>query len=455
MLPEQHDILFTFIAIAFAVFAIYVFASSIQICREREGINTGFWGTVFGAFAIGAFLMTAHMFTLIQADQLQFFFSTYLWAIVILLMVWGAFYKSNKIESQSPPIIRGFFFWTTVSLLLAGYTNWLPQQRSDPPPKEAALVGDVTMEEFAEMGRIIIFGAKQVAGQKSIGKGQCPLCHTFDPGDNSGRCPNLFGVENRSHDRIKEDRYATSPIAIGETEPASGIVKGKYDEIPEEYRRQNGPDEFTGEDYIRESVMCPTCYVVEKFGKDGDTKSPMPIIVKPPISLSRIEVNAVIAYLQSKDTPGEFATVTVPLPQNDAGNTGVAVAEAPDEDEDKPVFVTGTEDIQAMINTLGCPLCHTIPGVEGAMGMLGPELHEKINAPKRIKDPNYKGKATNTKEYVRESILNPGAYVVFNEAEGELFPDGLMPTDFSQMLSVHAIDKLVDFISQTEAPAGS
>ena len=455
MLPEQHDILFTFIAIAFAVFAIYVFASSIQICREREGINIGFWGTVFGAFAIGAFLMTAHMFTLIQADQLQFFFSTYLWAIVILLMVWGAFYKSNKIESQSPPIIRGFFFWTTVSLLLAGYTNWLPQQRSDPPPKEAALVGDVTMSEFAEMGRVIIFGAKQVAGQKSIGKGQCPLCHTFDPGDNSGRCPNLFGVENRSHDRVKEDRYATSPIAIGETDPASGIVKGKYDEIPEEYRRQNGPDEFTGEDYIRESVMCPTCYVVEKFGNDGDTKSPMPIISKPPISLSRIEVNAVIAYLQSKDTPGEFATVTVPLPQDDAGNTGVAVAEAPDEDEDKPVFVTGTEDIQAMINTLGCPLCHTIPGVEGAMGMLGPELHEKINAPKRIKDPNYKGKATNTKEYVRESILNPGAYVVFNEAEGELFPDGLMPTDFSQMLSVHAIDKLVDFISQTEPPAGS
>ncbi|SVB38400.1 uncharacterized protein METZ01_LOCUS191254 [marine metagenome] len=454
MLPEQHDILFSFIAIAFAIFAIYVFASSIQICREREGISTRFWGTVFGAFAIGAFLMTAHMLTLVQADQLQFFFSTYLWAIVVLLMVWGAFYKSNKIERESPPIIRGFFFWTTVSLLLAGYTNWLPQQRSDPPPKEAAVVGDVTMEEFAEMGRVIIFGAKQVAGQKSIGKGQCPLCHTFDPADHMGRCPNLFGVEKRSHDRVKEDRYATSPVAIGETEPASGIVKGKYDEIPEEYRRQHGPDEFIGEDYIRESMMCPTCYVVKDFGNAGDLKSPMPIISKPPVSLSRNEVNAVIAYLQSKDTPGEFATVTVPLPQDDAGNTGIAV-EAPDEDEDKPVFVTGTEDIQAMINTLGCPLCHTIPGVEGAMGMLGPVLHEKINAPKRIKDPNYKGKATNTKEYVRESILNPGAYVVFNEAEGELFPDGLMPTDFSQQLSVNAIDKLVDFISQTEPPAGS
>jgi len=174
--------------------------------------------------------------------------------------------------------------------------------------------------------------------------------------------------------------------------------------------------------------------------------------------LSRTEVNAVIAYLQAKDTPGEFASVTVPLPQDDAGNTGGgdAAAEADSGgDEDAPVFVTGKEDIQTMINTLGCPLCHTIPGVEGAMGTLGPVLHEKTNAPKRIKDPNYKGKATNTKEYVRESILNPGAYVVFNEEAGEAFPDGLMPTTFSEMLSVQALDKLVDFISQTEAPAGS
>ena len=453
MLPEQHDILFSFIAILFAVFGIFVFGNVIQNCKEREGLNTKFWGGIFGAFAIGCFLMTVHMFDLVQADQLKFFFSTYILVVLVMLFSWGVFFKSNKIESQSPPIIRGFFFWCTVSLLLAGYTNWLPQQRSDPPPKEAAVVGDLTMEEFAEMGRVIIFGAKQVAGQKSIGKGQCPLCHTFDPGDNMGRCPNLFGVEERSHKRVKEDRYATSPMAIGELEPASGIVKGVPNDIPEEYRRQHGPDELTGEDYLRESLMCPTCYVVTGFGKDGDTKSPMPVIVKPPISLSRVEVNAVVAYLQSKDTPGEFAAVTVPLPQDDAGNTGGAIAEAPAEDEDRPVFVTGKEDIQAMINTLGCPLCHTIPGVEGAVGELGPKLHEKINAPNRIKDPNYKGKATNTKEYVRESILNPGAYVVFNEEAGEAFPDGLMPTTFGEMLSVQALDKLVDFISQTEPPA--
>jgi hypothetical protein len=112
--------------------------------------------------------------------------------------------------------------------------------------------------------------------------------------------------------------------------------------------------------------------------------------------------------------------------------------------------VTGAEPIDQMINTLGCPLCHTIPGIEGAVGELGPKLHEKINAPQRIKDPRYKGKATNTKEYVRESILDPSAFLVFNETAGELYPDGLMPTSFKNQVSVEALDKIVDFISQTE-----
>ena len=37
-----------------------------------------------------------------------------------------------------------------------------------------------------------------------------------------------------------------------------------------------------------------------------------------------------------------------------------------------------------------------------------------------------------------------------NEEENELYPEGVMPQDFKNKLSVDAIDKLVDFISQTE-----
>lgn len=434
MLPEQQDILWTFVTMALTVFSLYVFVNVIQHCREREDVSTNLWGGIFGAFVIVNFFITVHMFDLNQVEQIRFVPKQVL-AVFIVLLTWGIFFKSAQVQDRSPPIIRAFFFWTTISVLLAGYTNWLPQQRSDPPPKGGAEIsGDITMEEYAEMGRVIIFGAKQVAGQKAIGKGQCPLCHTFDPGDHMGRCPNLFGVEERSHARVEEERYKTLPIAVGEMDPASQVEKFAS----------------TGEEYIRESLQCPSCYVVEGFGKEGDTKSPMPIIVKPPISLSPIEVNAVIAYLQSKDTPGDFSKVSVPLPSTDA-QAEAAEADA-GADEDAPIFVTGNEPIDQMINTLGCPLCHTIPGVEGAVGELGPKLHEKSNAPQRIADERYQGKATNTKEYVRESILDPGAFVVFNEAEGELFPDGLMPTTFSQQLSVQALDKIVDFISQTEAP---
>ena len=444
MLPEQQDILWTFLAITFTVFSLYVFVNVVNHCREREDVNTTLWGGIFGAFLVVMFLETSAMLDMTQGEQLSFFFSKMALTIFILLLTWGIFFKSEKIENQSPPIIRGFFWWTTISVLLAGYTNWLPQQRSDPPPKASAIVGDITMEEYAEMGRIIIFGAKQVAGQKAIGKGQCPLCHTFDAGDNIGRCPNLFGIDERGATRVKEDKYMNEPVKVGEVEPATGIVKGAPDQIPEEYRREGagGYDSMNSEDYIRESMMCPTCYVVKGFGGPGDKKSPMPVISKPPVSLSPIEINAVIAWMQSRETPGDFSRVTVPLPSDQP------VEEA--SDEEAPLFVTGAEPIDEMINKLGCPLCHTIPGIEGAVGELGPKLHEKTNAMNRIKDPRYKGKATNVKEYVRESILDPSAYLVFNETAGELYPDGLMPPGFKNQISVEALDKIVDFISQTE-----
>ena len=445
MLETQHDILWTFLTLLFTVYSFFVFVNVVGHCREHKEVNTPLWGGIFGALFIVNILMTRHMFDLVQHDQMGFI-SWQVLAIFVILLMWGLFFKSQKIEDQSPPFVRGFFFWVTVSTLLAGYTNWLPQQRSDPPPKGGAAISkDLTMEEYAEMGRIIVFGAKQVAGQKAIGKGQCPLCHTFEPGNNIGRCPNLFGVEERSHTRIKEDRYLNQPIKVGEEDPATHVVKGKPMDIDPAYRRQGGP-EMTGEDYIRESVMCPSCYVVKGYGKAGDKVSPMPVIVKPPISLSPVEVNAVIAWLQSKDTPGDFSSVTVPLPSAE----DTATAEADAGEGEKKIFVTGTESIEDMVNTLGCPVCHTIPGVPGAAGQLGPLLHEKVNAPKRIKDPRYKGKARNTKEYVRESILNPSAYIVFNDEAGELFPDGLMPQDFKNKLSIDALDKLVDFISQTE-----
>ena len=199
MLPEQADILWTFVTIIFTLFSLFAFINVIQHCREREGTNTVLWGTVFGAGLIINLMLTNHMFELTQQEQLGFI-SYQVLAVFLTLLTWGIFFKSENIENQSPPLIRAAFFYTTISILLAGYTNWLPQQRSDPPPKAEIPTGGVdSMEVYTEMGRVIVFGsAPPVAGQKSIGKGQCPLCHTFDAGDNIGEC---VGAEYSCHIR--------------------------------------------------------------------------------------------------------------------------------------------------------------------------------------------------------------------------------------------------------------
>jgi len=59
-----------------------------------------------------------------------------------------------------------------------------------------------------------------------------------------------------------------------------------------------------------------------------------------------------------------------------------------------------------------CGVCHTLTAV-GTGGVFGPS-HNGVGkrAEERIKDPNYHGKATTAQAYIRESILDPGAYRV-------------------------------------------
>ena len=86
MLPEQQDILWTFLAIAFTVFALYAFVNVVQHCREREDVSGKFWGGIFGAFLVVMFLETSHMLDLNQSEQLSFFFGKMVLTIFLLLL---------------------------------------------------------------------------------------------------------------------------------------------------------------------------------------------------------------------------------------------------------------------------------------------------------------------------------------------------------------------------------
>ncbi|MCI0568736.1 MAG: c-type cytochrome [Acidobacteria bacterium] len=103
-------------------------------------------------------------------------------------------------------------------------------------------------------------------------------------------------------------------------------------------------------------------------------------------------------------------------------------------------LVTGDEPLAQLFAKAGCPVCHTIPGIPGAEGRVGPKLVLAQTGPARLADPRYRGQAKSVREYVVESILNPGAYVVPG------FPDRTMPSWYGQKLSAAALEKIATYL---------
>lgn len=103
-------------------------------------------------------------------------------------------------------------------------------------------------------------------------------------------------------------------------------------------------------------------------------------------------------------------------------------------------LVTGEEPVDQLFTKAGCPVCHTIPGIRGAEGRVGPKLDLGRTGQARLADPRYRGQATTVHEYVIESILNPGVYVVSG------YPDRAMPRWYGQKLSAAALEKAASYL---------
>lgn len=328
--------------------------------------------------------------------------------------------------------IGGFMFF--VAAFLSGYGNWLPQVEGGFPPKEEKLdFSSMTAQQLADEGEKIIFGGiGKNKEQGAIGKGQCPLCHAFHAGMLGERAPNLQGLPERAgKERIEDPKYSKGKpqgrdYAQKEAFPGSGTAENAIE-------------------YIAESHACPNCYVVAGYGVKGtnDKESPMPSIHKPPISLSIEELAAVDTWLfvrEGRDAPS-FEEITK------AYEKFIPEADRPKKQEEKAgpasaLMADGTEPVDQIFAKAQCVSCHTIPGIPGATGTIGPKLVEGTNAPTRFKDKDYKGTAKTTPDYIMESIVNPSAYVV------KPFPDNTMPKVFGQKLSAGALKKIVDYLSQ-------
>ena len=331
--------------------------------------------------------------------------------------------------------IGGFMFF--VASALSGYGNWLPQVEGGfPPPVVKLDFQSMSPQQLGDEGEKIIFGGiGQSKTQGAIGKGQCPLCHGFQKGFLSERAPNLFGIPTRAAEQLKAPTYFMNDPGSRTTEQKEAF--------------EGSGTATNAQEYIAESHACPSCFVVPGFGVKGsnDTVSPMPKIHKPPISLQLGELAAVDTWMytrEGQEAPSYDEIVT-------SYEKFIPEADRPVASDDEEgggaggnMLADGSEPHDKLFMNAGCPACHTIPGIEGATGKVGPELWEGSNAPKRMKDAGYAGKAKTTKEYITESILNPSAYVVKD------FPDNQMPKDFGLKLTGGALNKIVDYLAALE-----
>ncbi|MDP9131886.1 MAG: c-type cytochrome, partial [Nitrospirota bacterium] len=105
-------------------------------------------------------------------------------------------------------------------------------------------------------------------------------------------------------------------------------------------------------------------------------------------------------------------------------------------------LATGDEPIQQLFVRAGCPVCHQIHGIAGANGQVGPPLWLRNTGVMRLADPHYRGQAQTVRDYIIESIVSPGVYVVPG------FPANTMPVWYGRKLSAAALEKIVSYLEQ-------
>jgi cytochrome c5 len=260
-------------------------------------------------------------------------------------------------------------FSLLVIAFFAGFSNFgVPQIEPEPPPAEEKLpLGAMTTEQFVALGKRIFEG-----------KGTCTLCHN----PVGARAPLLDRAAAAAVERLKDPRYKASAKNV--------------------------------EEYLYESLVKPSAYVVAGFGKAGtnDAESPMPDASGGSIRLSELELRAVVAHLQ--DRSGVEVTVKIPDAAAPAPKTGETPAQ-------RPLAKTAEE----LIAQLACTACHKIGAQAG--GPIGPDL-SRIGAARDA-------------AYLRRAILDPNAEV----AKG--FQPGVMPANYGEQLFAKELEMLVAYLA--------
>lgn len=187
--------------------------------------------------------------------------------------------------------------------------------------------------------------------------------------------------------------------------------------------------EQRGETYLTQFMKEPSRF----YSQEEDGR------LMPDLELSEREIQDVLAFLEwvgQIDLNGWPPRPILVAGVSVRGMPGVeARADAGDADERGKAVFQGKG---------GCASCHSLsPGVT-LVGASLAKIGER--ADERVESPDYTGDAETAEGYLRESVLEPNAYVV----PGERFATGdgrsLMPGHYGEQLSQEEVDDLVAFL---------
>lgn len=186
-----------------------------------------------------------------------------------------------------------------------------------------------------------------------------------------------------------------------------------------------------GAAYLRAFLKDPSRF----FSEEKDRR------LMPNLNLSDSQIDHVIAFLDWISHIDTQGWPPRPIIVSGAAVTGANIgAPPPTAASDDPVALGAA--LFAKVPP-GCAACHsTVAGVN----LVGPSLAGVVDRAKAlVGSADYHGQAKDAASYIRESILEPSAYL----APGPNFAPGghsLMPTNFGQTLTSKQIDELVAYL---------
>lgn len=227
-------------------------------------------------------------------------------------------------------------------------------------PDTSTATGPVTELDWSDPDAVVEIGASIFNT-----KGQCAACHTLDTSAPKGRCPDLTDIGGNAANRVQ------------------------------------GMD---AKAYLIESLYDPSKYLVPGYGKI------MPAVWKKPIELTKLEIAAVIAFLQNQGGEIDPEPFDEPI---DRANIETTVEALP------PLLTGNPEAGRKVFIDQACVSCHVVKGVENPKAGEANEDFEVVTAPELTEIA-----AFNEVRYLEESILKPHAQIVSGYGTAKIRANG-------------------------------